>query len=108
MPAALAYPITESLMISGDVHTTWADEEHMMNYFGVSSKQSINSGKKRFSAESGIKSYGVSLGANYQISQNWSAFTNVSLDRLNGSAADSPISVEDNQIGGFIGVGYRF
>jgi outer membrane protein len=102
------YPLTEKLMISGDVHTAWASGDHMENYFGVSQKQSTASGKKRFDAGSGVKSYGVSLGANYQISENWSAFGDVSVDQLTGDAADSPISVDDTQVGGFVGVGYSF
>lgn len=102
------YPVSESFMISGDVHTTWASDEHMENYFGVSSGQATRSGKRRFTAESGFKSYGVSLGANYQISKTWSAFADISVDRLNGDASDSPISVEDTQVGGFVGVGYSF
>jgi MipA family protein len=102
------YPITEKLMISSDIHTTWASDEHMKNYFGVSQRQSTTSGKARFNAGSGFKSYGVSLGANYQISQSWSAFADVGVDQLIGDAADSPVSVEDNQISGFAGVGYSF
>lgn len=102
------YPVTEKFMISGDVHTAWASGDHMENYFGVSQKQSTASGKKRFDAGSGFKSYGASLGANYQISDNWAAFADVSVDQLTGDAADSPISVEDTQVGGFIGVGYSF
>jgi MipA family protein len=102
------YPVTEKLMISGDVHTSWASDDHMKNYFGVSSSQSTRSGKSRFTAESGFKSYGVSLGANYQISETWAAFANIGVDQLIGDAADSPVSVEDTQVGGFIGVGYSF
>jgi outer membrane protein len=102
------YPISDKLMISGDIHTAWASGDHMENYFGVSQKQSTSSGKKRFDAESGIKSYGVSLGANYQISEKWAAFADVGVDQLTGDAADSPVSVEDNQINGFVGVGYSF
>lgn len=102
------YPVTEKLMISGDVHTSWASDDHMKNYFGVSQKQSVASGKKKFDAGSGIKSYGVSLGTNYQISETWSAFANVGVDQLTGDAADSPVSVEDTQLGGFVGVGYSF
>jgi outer membrane protein len=102
------YPVTEKLMISGDVHAAWASGDHMENYFGVSQKQSTASGKKKFDAGSGIKSYGTSLGANYQISENWAAFADVSVDQLTGDAADSPVSVEDTQVGGFVGVGYSF
>jgi outer membrane protein len=102
------YPVTEKLMISGDIHTTWASDDHMKNYFGVSSSQSARSGKSRFTAESGVKSYGVSLGANYQISETWAAFANIGVDQLTGDAADSPVSVEDTQVGGFVGVGYSF
>lgn len=102
------YPVNEKFMLTADLNTVWADEEHMKSYFGVSQKQSTASGKRRFDAGAGFKSYGVSFGANYQISESWGAFASLSADQLIGDAADSPLSVEDTQTGGMIGLSYSF
>lgn len=102
------HPITEKLSISSDAHTTWSSDDHMKNYFGVSNTQATASGKKAFKAESGIKSYGVGVGANYQVSEKWTIMSGVKYDNLIGDAADSPVSKKDGQLSGFVGAGYRF
>lgn len=102
------YPVSEKFMISADVHTSWASDEHMKNYFGVNAVQSGASGKAQFKAESGFKSYGLSIGANYRVNDDWSFFANLGLDQLTGDAADSPVSVENSQFSGFTGIGYSF
>jgi outer membrane scaffolding protein for murein synthesis (MipA/OmpV family) len=102
------YPVSENFRISADVHTSWAGDEHMKKYFGVNAAQALASGKAQFKAESGFKSYGFSVGANYQVNENWSVFANLGLDQLMGDAADSPVSVDNSQFSGFTGVGYSF
>ena len=108
MSIGTGYPITEKLFIGGDIHTTWADDEHMENYFGVSRLQSMRSGKRQFTAESGFKSYGVSISSNYAITENWGILAVLGVDQLTGDAGDSPITQDEMQPSGFIAATYTF
>lgn len=101
-------PVAEQVMLMGSVESTWADSDHMMRYFGVSTTQSARSGYRRFKAESGIKSVGFAVGAIYNITEHWGANLMVKGDQLLGDAADSPITKQDFQPMAFLAVSYKF
>ena len=101
-------PVSEEIMLMAKVGTKWADEDHMNTYFGVSSAQSARSGYAAYQADSGFKSVGVTVGAFYNISENWNAMLMVSGDQLIGDAADSPIVKQQFQPMTMLSVGYKF
>lgn len=101
-------PITERITLMGKVGTKWADEDHMNSYFGVSGAQSARSGYAAYSAESGFKSVGVTVGAFYSITDNWDAILMVNGDQLIGDAADSPIVKQEFQPSALLSVSYKF
>lgn len=101
-------PITENIMVMGKVGTKWADEDHMNSYFGVSAAQATRSRNLRFTAESGFKTVSFSLGAFYNVSENWDVMVMVNGDQLIGDAADSPLSKQDFQPTALIGTSYKF
>jgi outer membrane scaffolding protein for murein synthesis (MipA/OmpV family) len=85
------FPVTDQLMIMGSVGATWADEEHMKAYFGVSSSQSARSGHRHYATDSGIKSVGFTVGAFYTVAEQWDVKLMRMGDQLLGDAAGSPI-----------------
>ena len=87
--------------------TTWASDDYMKSYFGIDSKQSANSGYKKYNAESGIKDVKVSVTSGYKISARWRIGGKFEYKRLVGDAADSPIIDDKNQYLAGFGLTYH-
>lgn len=102
------FPVSDDLMLTAKAGATWADEDHMNSYFGVSPGQSARSGYSRYQAESGIKSVGIDVGAFYALTEDVDAMFMVSADQLVGDAADSPLTKSEFQPSAFMGLSYKF
>jgi outer membrane scaffolding protein for murein synthesis (MipA/OmpV family) len=103
--------IDESWALSIGASATFADDDYMQTYFGVSAKDRRRSGLDRYDADAGIKDIGFNLGANRVINQNWSARGVVSYTQLLGdSSNDSPVVDEGSEGQLFVAVMgvYRF
>lgn len=106
--AEVPYEVTSALTLSVSPNLSLADGKYMQTYFGVSPAQSARSGFRPFTAKRGIKSAGVSFGANYKFSEHWSANAAVSFSQLRGDAAKSPIVEKKLQSAVVAGVAYTF
>ena len=106
-----AMPLSESWILTTGANVTWADEDHMQSYFGVSSSQAASTSYNRYDAGAGIQSVGLNIGANWMFAEDWMLTGLVEYQRLTGDAADSPL-VDDkgnaNQFGTMLGVTYSF
>lgn len=92
-----AVPITSRLTLSGGLTGTWASTDHAQTYFGVTAAQAASSGKPVFTADSGFISGGVGLSLDYAINDRTSVTLGIDYQELQGDAARSSISVEDEQ-----------
>lgn len=92
-----AVPVTSRLTLAGGLTGTWANADHAQTYFGVSAAQAASSGKPVFAADSGFISVGVGLSADYAINDRTSVMLGIDYQKLQGDAARSSISVEDEQ-----------
>jgi len=103
-------PISSTLTFFGKTGATYADDEYMDAYFGVSNAQSNTSraGLTVFDASSGIKDVYVGAGVKYQMSRRWSFKVNGRYSRLLGDAADSPVIETEDQFSGSANVVYKF
>ena len=90
------------------VSTTWADENYMDGYFGVSSQQSANSGLTDFDASAGFKSVTGDATLVVPLTDHINLGTNVGYTRLIGDAADSPITRDTNQFNAGLFATYTF
>ncbi|PPD53291.1 MAG: MltA-interacting MipA family protein [Methylotenera sp.] len=108
MEIGTRFPITNDLMLMTSAGLTWADDDHMNSYFGVSSVQAARSSYRRYQAESGIKSVGVNAGAFYALTKEVDMALMLSADKLLGDAADSPITHKDFQPSLFLMTSYKF
>jgi outer membrane protein len=104
-------PISKEWSASINAFTTWADDDYMDAYFGISRKDSDRSGLKKFDASSGIKDVGLSLPVTYSPWEHWSVMGAVAYKRLLGDAADSPVVDDEGNANQFVGGAlliYRF
>lgn len=73
---------------------TFADREHMQTAFGVDESQAMASGYPVFSAHGGLNAVGLGFSATRILSSRWLLNANLAVNRLLGSARDSPITQE--------------
>lgn len=87
---------------------TWGNDRYARTFFGVDETQSARSGLASHEARSGISSARFSIAAVYERRRDWSVAAMLALGRLQGDAADSPITADKSQnSGGFVAT-YRF
>ena len=103
--------IDKSWVLSMGAFTTYADEDYMQTYFGVSRQDAARSGLDRYNADSGIKDVGIDLGLNWMITESWSTRGIFQYTQLVGDADDgSPVVDEgsEGQLFGAVLVVYTF
>jgi len=103
--------VNDRFMMNVGVHLTWADDDYMDEYFGVSGKESAKTGLSKFSASSGFKDYGIGLTGHYKFNQSWGLLGNVGYTRMINDAEDSPIVNkvgDENQYEAVVAVTYSF
>jgi len=95
--------INNSWALSIGASTTYADDDYMQTYFGVTAADAARSGLSQYNADSGIKDIGIDLGLNWTITQNWSAKGLASFTQLVGDADDGSPVVDQGSEGQFFG-----
>lgn len=98
----------DKLMVMASAGPTFADGDHMRNFFGVSGKQAARSGYRRYEPEAGLKSVGFTVGAFYALTENIDIKLMLKADQLLGDAADSPITKEKFQPSSLLTAVYKF
>ena len=97
-------------MANFNIKTTYANDNYMKTYFGVTTSQASASGFKEFNANSGIKDVGIGTTLIYPFNKYWSFITIPNYTRLINDATKSPL-VENagskNQFWLGLGVAYR-
>jgi MipA family protein len=101
---------TPRLEVSGGPRLSFASDDYMDTYLGVTPAQSAASGLPAFDPDGGIKGVGVAGEAKYALTRRWSLIGEAGYERLIGDAADSPITDRgsENQFSAAIGLSYRF
>lgn len=79
----------------------------MNNYFWGVRPSEVNAGLPVYTAKAGVNTHARLL-FSYQINPHWVFTLAAELERLNSSAAASPLVAEQNVLGYFGGFGYRF
>jgi outer membrane scaffolding protein for murein synthesis (MipA/OmpV family) len=97
-----------AFIFSAGASATFADENYMQTYFGVTTVQSARSGLRQYQAGAGLKRYDIEASVTYMATENWLIRGQVSVGFLAGDAKDSPIVRKDVQPSGMLFVGYRF
>jgi MipA family protein len=94
--------------VSLNASLKYADSNYMQSYFGVTPAQSAASGLKAYQPSAGFAAAKVGVTAGTPLSRQIYVFSNLSLQRLMGDAANSPIVSKKTQPTAFIGGVYTF
>jgi len=105
---ALPYTLFDKLTLSPHVGATWANQDYMQTFFGVTATQAANSGFARHDADAGFKDIRAGIDATYRFDEHWFLSVRTDVKRLVGDAADSPISFSDTGVTAATMIGYRF
>jgi outer membrane scaffolding protein for murein synthesis (MipA/OmpV family) len=90
------------------VESTWASDDYMQSYFGVTQKESDRSGLRKYDADAGFKNIGVKLATGIRFRTNWRIGGQIAYHRLIGDAEDSHIVDDENQLRAGIGLVYSW
>jgi MipA family protein len=102
------YRATQRLTFSIGPEVTWANTQYAQTFFGISAAQSEIAGIAPYRAKSGVNTVAGSAGATYTLADHWTFGAHLSYGRLQGDAANSPVTTDKTQrmYGAF--VMYRF
>jgi outer membrane scaffolding protein for murein synthesis (MipA/OmpV family) len=101
--------IDDAWMLSMGGHATYANDDYMQTYFGVSSRDAARSGLDRYNADGGMKDYGIDLGLNWNFASSWALRGIARVSQLVGDASnDSPVVDEGSETQFFGGVMVMF
>lgn len=96
------------LTVSAGPRVNIANTRYMDAYFGVSPQASATSGLAAFDADSGLKSTGFEVNANYQLTKYWSIVGDLRYDKFDDRVTDSPIVQDDEALRAELGLERRF
>jgi outer membrane protein len=91
------YHVTQRLTLSVGPEVTWMNGQYANTFFGINTAQSEIAGIAPYRVKSGIDTVGGSAGAVYMLTDHWSLGAHVSYGRLQGDAADSPVTTDKTQ-----------
>lgn len=97
-----------NLRVATSVATTWANAEHLQEYFGITGTQSARSGLAAYRPGAGLRDVRVAASLFYRLSPDWSLAAVVAHSELVGDARHSPIVREQGTLSGVLALGYNF
>ncbi len=105
------FPLGKAFDLGLGAGITFADDDYMETYFGVSPIDAARSGLPIFEAEGGMRDYRVFPVLVFHLSRHWHLGAGVRYSRLVADAEDSPL-VDDrgsaNQLAAGVGVIYAW
>ncbi len=108
---SLWVPAHRRVMLGAGLGMTWVSRSFNQTYFGVTAADSAASGLPIYSPGGGLQQVTGWLAAIYQIDRHWYAGAMIYMQRITGSAADSPIVTQRgtaNQITYGAGIAYAW
>jgi outer membrane protein len=106
--ASAPLTLTKRLILRPHIRATWADNNYMRTYFGVTAMQSSQSIFPPFDAGAGLEDINAGLGIVYLMNKHWFVGADASATQYLGNAGRSPITIANtNAIAGVV-VGYHF
>lgn len=94
--------------LSSGVSVRWMDGLYARHFFGIDASQAAISGLPVHAAHGGLMSAGLYAQAFERLDANWSGFARLNLQRLQGDAADSPVTRRRLQTTLVLGVSRQF
>jgi outer membrane scaffolding protein for murein synthesis (MipA/OmpV family) len=104
-------PINDKFTMELGAHLTWASDDYMEEYFGVTGSESDKTGLEKYQASSGFKDFGFGVTGHYLFNKTWGLLGNVGYTRMINDAEDSPLvddEGDENQYEAVLAVTYAF
>jgi MipA family protein len=103
-------PVAYTTGVRAIVGASYADDDYMQDYFGITAAQAAAStaGLTQYEASAGIKDVFLDLSTNVPLTDQWSMMLNGRYSHLTGDATDSPIVETESQFTSVLGFTYRF
>jgi MipA family protein len=110
LPIGLAWrhPIRPGLLFHSDIGMTFADAKSMSNNYGIGPAEQAASGLPLYSPKAGLREVAGSIGLVGEPSEHWVWVARLSLVKLLGPAAHSPVVKQTFQPALLVGFAYRF
>jgi MipA family protein len=102
------YRATDKLSFSAGPGVTWADDDYMMTFFGVTPEMSARSTLPAYEAQGGMHMVRFGVNALYRIDSSWSVGGRIGTGSLFGDVDGSPITRDRDQHLALIFASYRF
>lgn len=102
--------INDTLSVALSGWATYASENYMIAYYGVSAAQAASTTFLRFNPDTGFKDFTGDVTFRFDWDKNWHSQFTAQWKRLIGDAEASPLSVPDSENQLFLGstIGYQF
>lgn len=97
----------DKLTVFPSIGFEYYDDKYNEYYYGVSDKESIETGVAAYTANSSLNPY-VNISANYDFSDKWAGFFNQSLSYLPNEQYDSPLVDSRTESTTTLGLLYKF
>jgi outer membrane protein len=96
------------LTLSAGPEATWANTQYTQTFFGIDAAQGQIAGIPPYAVKGGLDSAAVVGGADYRLTSHWVLGVHAKYGKLQGDAADSPVTETKTQytVGAF--VSYHF
>ena len=85
------------LTLSAGPEVLWGDSKYTQTFFGITAAQSALADTSPYEAKSGINMVRFGVGAEYLLTQHWMLGAHVAYGKLQGDAADSPVTTDKTQ-----------
>jgi len=106
--ASAPLALTKRLIIRPHVGTTWADDNYMQTFFGVSPLQASRSVFPAFSTGSDLEDINGGLTTIYILNEHWFLGVDATATQFLGHAARSPITITNTNATMAAVIGYHF
>jgi outer membrane scaffolding protein for murein synthesis (MipA/OmpV family) len=102
------HQLEPGLLLTTDVGMTIADRKSLDNNYGLGPKEQAASGLPLYRPHAGVREVAASIGLVGEPTRHWVWLARLSLVKLVGPAADSPIVKESLHPALLVGFAYRF
>ena len=102
------WSLSDRLSLRFAVGATWADQDYMQTYFGVTAAQAQATSFSVYTPKSGCRKVDASVSAEYAMAPRWKLQANVGFTQLGDIAAASPLVGRRNGASAALAVAYEF
>jgi len=106
--ASAPWALAKQFIIRPHIGVTWADDNYMRTFFGVSPLQASQSIFPQFNAAAGVEDVNGGLTLVYLLTSHWFLGADASATHYLANAANSPITISDTNTMVAAVVGYHF